>query len=247
MTTLRGRRVLVTGASSGIGEAVARAAVAAGARVALLARRADRVEALAAELGGSGGADTALAVPADVADPPALASAVDGVAQRWGGLDALVAAAGVLTLGSVADTDPEAWRAQLDVNVLGVLSSAHAALPHLGEGGNIVLVSSMSGRRVPSAAGGVYAATKAAVHAVGETLRMEVGERGVRVTTVSPGFVATDLGSADADRPDVAAFRDRMHAQGLTPEAVADAVLHVLGLPPEVTVVEYALVSTSQR
>jgi NADP-dependent 3-hydroxy acid dehydrogenase YdfG len=244
MTTLRGRRVLVTGASSGIGEAVARAAVAGGARVALLARRADRVEALAAELGG---ADTALAVPADVTDPSALATAVDGVAQRWGGLDALVAAAGVLTLGSVADTDPERWRAQVDVNVLGVLSSAHAALPHLGEGGSIVLVSSMSGRRVPSAAGGVYAATKAAVHAVGETLRMEVGERGVRVTTVSPGFVATDLGSSDADRPDVAAFRERMHAQGLAPEAVADAVLHVLGLPPEVTVVEYALVSTSQR
>jgi NADP-dependent 3-hydroxy acid dehydrogenase YdfG len=105
----------------------------------------------------------------------------------------------------------------------------------------------MSGRRVASAAGGVYAASKHAAHAVAETLRLEAGPRGVRVTTVSPGFVATDLvsGRADGDG-DTAAFAARMHDQGLEPADVAAAVLHVLGLPPHVAVVEYALQSVRQ-
>jgi NADP-dependent 3-hydroxy acid dehydrogenase YdfG len=111
-----------------------------------------------------------------------------------------------------------------------------------------VTISSMSGRRVPTAAGGVYAASKHAAHAVDETLRREAGARGVRVTTVAPGFVATDLMAGDEPgRDDVTAFRGRMHELGLTPEHVADAVVHVLGLPPEVCVVEYALVSTAQQ
>src|SRR5690349_21913851 len=140
-------------------------------------------------------------------------------------------------LGAVGDTDPRRWREVFDVNVGGLLATAHAALPHLGEGASFVTISSMSGRRVPSAAGGVYAASKHAAHAVDETLRREAGPRGVRVTTVAPGFVATDLMAADAGRDDVAAFRERMHGLGLTPEHVAAAVVHVLGLPPEVCVV----------
>lgn len=239
MATLDGHRVLITGASSGIGAAVARAAAAAGARVGLLARRADRVADLADELDGA-------AVPADVTDPSALTVAVDALARRWGGLDALVAAAGAMHLGTVADTDPARWREIVDVNVHGLLASARAVLPHLGAGGTIVTISSMSGRRVPSAAGGVYAATKHAAHAIDETLRQEVSPRGVRVTTVAPGFVATDLMADEEDRDDVAAFRGRVHDQGLAPEAVAAAVVHVLGLPPEVTVVEYALRSSHQ-
>ena len=108
----------------------------------------------------------------------------------------------------------------------------------------------MSGRRVPSAAGGVYAASKHAVHAVDETLRLEAGPRGVRVTTVAPGFVATDLMAevdAGQDRDDVASFRARMHDEGLRPDDVAAAVVHVLGLPPSVCVVEYALTSMRQQ
>jgi NADP-dependent 3-hydroxy acid dehydrogenase YdfG len=233
---------VVTGASSGIGEAVARAAVAAGARVGLVARRAERLAGLAEELG-----DAAVVGVEDVTDAAALTDAVDRLAAELDGLDGVVAAAGTMHLGAVGETDPERWREVFDVNVHGLLATARAALPHLGEGASWVTISSMSGRRVPSAAGGVYAASKHAAHAVDETLRREAGGRGVRVTTVAPGFVATDLMAGDeGNRDDVAAFRERMHAQGLTPEHVAAAVVHVLGLPPEVCVVEYALTSTAQ-
>ena len=242
VASLDGRRVVVTGASSGIGEAAARAAVAAGARVGLVARRAERLAGLADELG-----DAAVVGVADVTDAAALTDAVDRLAAELGGLDGVVAAAGTMHLGAVGETDPERWREVFDVNVHGLLATARAALPHLGDGASWVTISSMSGRRVPSAAGGVYAASKHAAHAVDETLRREAGARGVRVTTVAPGFVATDLMAGDeGEREDVAAFRERMHAQGLTPEHVAAAVVHVLGLPPEVCVVEYALTSTAQ-
>lgn len=244
MPALDGRRVIVTGASSGIGAAVARAVAAAGGVVGLLARRAEPIEALAAETGG-------VAATADVTDADAARAAVDRLAGELGGLDGLVAAAGTMHLGAVADTDTDAWRDVFEVNVVGHLAVARAALAHLGAGSSIVTLSSLSGRRVPSAAGGVYAASKHAVHAVDETLRMEAGPRGVRVTTVAPGFVATDLMAADADRegPDGAttAFRKRMHHEGLTPADVAAAVVHVLGLPPSVCVVEYALTSMRQQ
>ncbi|WP_433025489.1 SDR family oxidoreductase [Actinomycetospora sp. CA-053990] len=180
MASLDGRRVVVTGASSGIGEAAARAVAAAGARVGLVARRAERLAGLAEELG-----DAAVVGVADVTDAPALTDAVDRLAAQLGGLDGVVAAAGTMHLGAVGETDPERWREVFDVNVHGLLATARAALPHLTDGASWVTISSMSGRRVPSAAGGVYAASKHAAHAVDETLRREAG-RGACASPPSP-------------------------------------------------------------
>lgn len=239
---LAGRRVLVTGASSGIGEAVARAVTDAGGRVALLARRADRLTELSDQLNG------AVAIECDITDHDAVPAAVAAAAAGLDGLDGLVNAAGVFTLGAVSDTDPTVWRAMFDVNVLGLLTVTKAAVPHLtgGDAPAVVNVSSMSGRRVPRLDSGVYAATKFAVHALGDALRLELAPAGIRVTTVAPGLVDTDIAAGWPAGPDTDAFRDRLRTDGLPPKAVADAVVHVLGTPPGVNVVEYAVMSISQ-
>jgi NADP-dependent 3-hydroxy acid dehydrogenase YdfG len=240
---LDGRRVLVTGASSGIGAATARAAVAAGARVALVARSAERLAALADELG-----PVVVPLTCDITDDAAAEATVDRAARELGGLDALVNAAGLFTMGPVADTDPAAWRAMFDVNVLGLLTLTRAAVPHLraGTAPAVVNISSMSGRRVPQPDSGVYAATKFAVHALGEALRLQLREDRIRVSTVAPGLVDTPITDDWPDDEPARAFRERLASDGLAPSAVADAVVHVLATPAGVTVVEYALMSIRQ-
>jgi NADP-dependent 3-hydroxy acid dehydrogenase YdfG len=237
---LGGRRLLVTGASSGIGHATARAAATAGAKVALLARREGPLREFADENGG-------VAVPADVTDVEATLAAVDRAAEELGGLDGVVAAAGLVLPGLVADADPDDWRATFDVNVLGVLHTVRAAIPHLRAAGrgDVVTVSSMSGRRLGSTEMAVYAASKAAVHVVSEGLRRELQPDGIRVTVLAPGFVATalfdDLTDDVSDR-----LRQRAAEVGLSPDDVARAVVDVLAAPPHVLHVEVALISTSQ-
>lgn len=242
---LSGRRVLVTGASAGIGEATARALAARGARVGLLARRAERLEALAAELPG------AVTLAADLTDDDAATGAVHAAAEALGGLDAVVNAAGVFHAGAVTggageQGDPDGWREMFALNVVALLVVTRAAAGHLERGTDpaVVNVSSMSGRRVPTAAGAVYAASKHAVHAASEGLRMELAPRGVRVTTVSPGFVRTGIVDDWPEGPLRDRFTERMAAAGLDPSAVADAVVHVLSGPAQV--VEYALTSVAQ-
>lgn len=278
---LHGRRVLVTGASSGIGAATARAIAAAGGRVALVARSTERLDSLAAEIeaatGGAGTApdtgeaDTApatasaehpspraVALPADIVDPTAATAAVDHAADLLGGLDAVVNAAGVARPGPVATTPPDDWQLMLDVNVRGLLHVTQAALPHLAAaaeaGGeedarsraaDIVNVSSMSGRRVGSPPMGVYAASKAAVHALSGALRAEVGGEGIRVSVIAPGFVRT--GIFDQQDTDAARQLGRKGDEvGLPPEQVADRIVEVLSAPAGVVHVEVAMVSIDQ-
>ncbi|MEU6701483.1 SDR family NAD(P)-dependent oxidoreductase [Pseudonocardia sp. NPDC046786] len=244
---LAGRRVLVSGASAGIGEATARALAARGARVGLLARRADRLGALADELPG------AVAVPVDLTDDDAVPAAVGTAAAALGGLDALVNAAGVFHAGEVAPAageqpmaSPQDWRRMFDLNVVALLVLTRSAAPYLVTGTDpaVVSISSMSARRVPTAAGAVYAASKHAVHAVSEGLRMELAPRGVRVTTVSPGFVRTGIVDDWPDGPLRDRYAERLAAVGLDPAVVADAVVHILSSPAQV--VEYALTSVTQ-
>lgn len=236
---LSGKRVLVTGASSGIGRAIAVACLAEGAAVAGLARRADRL----AEVEGC------VPVVGDVAELSAAGGLVGAAVSALGGLDVLVNAAGIARPALVADADPEDWRAMFEVNVLGLLAVTQAAIPHLrgGVGSSIVNISSMSGRRVPAAAGGTYAATKFAVHAISESLRQELQADGVRVTTVSPGFVATEIFDRDESDELTDRYRRLATGVGIAAEDVAEAVVHVLAAPPSVTTVEIAMVPTAQH
>lgn len=240
---LAGRRVLVTGASSGIGEVTARAVVAAGGGVALLARRADALEALAAELG-----EQAVAVPADVTDHAATRVAVDRAAEAMGGLDALVNAAGMVRPARMSDADPDGWRAMFAVNVVGLLSVTQAAIPHLRDAdpADVVNVSSMSGRRRTSLELTVYAGTKHAVHVISDGLREELKDDGIRVTIISPGFVRTELFD-DVPEDDVRTrYRQAMTDQGLAPTVVADEIVHALAQPAGVVLHEIAMLSTEQ-
>lgn len=237
---LTGRRVLVTGGSSGIGAATARAIAAAGGRAAVLARRPEPLAALADEIGG-------VAVPADVTDVHAVRTAVARAAEALGGLDGLVNAAGVVRPGGIADADPAGWRAMFDVNVLGLLHVSQAAVPHLREAGHgdVVNLSSMSGRRVGSTEMAVYAASKAAVHTISEGLRRELQPERLRVSVVAPGFVDTGLFDG-LDDPTSVRMRATAAERGLPVSAVADAIVRVLAAPPELVHVEVAMLSIAQ-
>jgi NADP-dependent 3-hydroxy acid dehydrogenase YdfG len=233
---LTGRRILVTGASSGIGAATARALDAAGARVALMARSVGRLEEVAADL------RHAHVAGADVTRADTLAPAVDAAAEALGGLDGLVNAAGVAVPGGVVDGDPDAWQAMFDVNVQGLLLVTRATLPHLQRAdlADVVNVSSMSGRRVASPELAVYAASKHAVHAISQGMAQELVGGPVRVTVLSPGYVDTPIFEGIDE-----GYRRRT-AAGLAPDDVAAQVVHVAGQPSDVRLVEVAVVSTRQ-
>src|SRR3954463_58016 len=188
---LQGRTVAITGASSGIGEATALACAEAGAALALAARRADRIEALAKRIEDDGG--RAVALPTDVSDERQARAFIEHAYEQLGGLDALVNNAGVMLLGPIPGAPTDEWRRMIDANLYGVLYCTHAALPVMlqGEGPrDIVNVSSVAGR-VARAGSGVYNATKWGVNAFSEALRQEVTEQHVRVGVVEPGAQAT--------------------------------------------------------
>lgn len=241
---LTGRKVLVTGASSGIGAAIADAVVEAGGRVALVARSADRIAQQAERLGGA-----AVAAPADVTDPDVLAATIGDAAEQMGGLDAVVCSAGIVRPGGISDSSPADWQAMFDTNVLGVLNTVHGSLERLrtAELADVIVISSMSGRRRSSVAHGFYAASKHAVHVLSDSLREELGPDGVRVTLISPGFVATPIYDSLDDDETRTRYQQAVATQGLDPAAVAGQVVNALSQPPGVNLVEIAMLSTDQR
>jgi NADP-dependent 3-hydroxy acid dehydrogenase YdfG len=245
--SLEGRRVAITGASSGIGAATAELLAGEGAAVAIGARRKDRLAELESRISDAGG--TAIALPVDVADEASARAFVEGAAERLGGLDGLVNNAGVMLLGPIDGADTEHWRRMVDVNVLGLLYCTHAALPILrdGGGGDIVNISSVAGR-VASAGSGVYNLTKWGVGAFSEALRQETGWAKIRVTIIEPGFVDTEL-QGHNEIPVVLEAIEKMQekiGKILEPGDIARAIHYALSQPQHVSVNEILVRPTNQ-
>ena len=244
MGDLDGRVALVTGASSGIGAATAVALAAAGASVAIGARRTDRLEALQKQLGTK-----ALSLTLDVTDEAACRAAVARTQDQLGGLDILVNNAGVMLLGPIVGADTEDWRRMLHTNVLGLMYMTHAALPHLLDkgAGDIVNISSVAGRVARLGSGG-YNASKWAVNAFSESLRQEVTARGVRISLVEPGAVATELTDHITHDSTRELVKSTIAASTpMQPEDIARAIVYIVSQPPYVAVNEMLIRPTDQE
>ena len=237
--SLQGRKALITGASSGIGEATAEAMVAEGATVALGARRKDRLDELAARLSESGG--TAVAIEADISDEAQAKNLVETAHAELGGLDCLVNNAGVMLLGPLQGADPSEWRRMIDVNLLGLLYCTHYALPLMrdGGGGDVVNVASVAGR-IASLGSGVYNMTKWGVVGYSESLRQEGAFIGVRVTCVEPGFVDTELQGHNKNPIVVEEIEKLMKKTPKVLEAtdIANAIVYAASQPEHVSINE---------
>jgi NADP-dependent 3-hydroxy acid dehydrogenase YdfG len=249
---LDGTVALVTGASSGIGEATALALAGRGATVALAARRADRLEQLAKRVEGDGG--RALVIEADLADRDQAEAVVHRTVGELGRLDILVNNAGVMLLGPAVDAPIEEWDRMVELNLLGLLHATHAALPHLiaaaGDSprqvADLVNISSVAGR-VARLGSGVYALTKHGVGAFSESLRQELAGRHVRVSLVEPGATATELSSHL--RPEVREQTQRRFAgiEMLHAEDIAGAIEYIVTRPRRVAINEMLVRPTEQE
>lgn len=246
MTNLEGRVALVTGASSGIGEATAMALALSGCEVALFARRKSRLESLAARIEGETG-KKALVIAGDVRENEAAVKAVAYTVEGFGRLDILVNNAGVMYVGPVASADVKDWKNMVDINVLGLMYFTHAAIPELKkQGGNIVNISSVSGRLVSSRSA-VYSATKFAVNAFSDGIRQELAADRIRVTVIEPGAVLTELTDHIADsstKDTVKKWVATMEA--LQSEDIASAIVYAAGQPAHVNVNEILIRPTDQ-
>jgi NADP-dependent 3-hydroxy acid dehydrogenase YdfG len=248
---LEGTVALVTGASSGIGEATARALAAEGAAVALVARRTDRIESLSRELDKQGG--HALPLTTDVTVEQEARDAVERTAREFGRLDIVINNAGVMLLGPIEGAPLEEWERMVDLNILGVLYVANAALPHLlraAENGprgvsDLVNISSVAGRSARSGAG-VYNLTKFGVGAFSESLRQEITRRHLRVSLVEPGAVTTEL--TEHLRPEIREQVAPMFAdaESLHAEDIAETITFIVTRPRRMAINEVLVRPTEQ-
>jgi NADP-dependent 3-hydroxy acid dehydrogenase YdfG len=234
MNTIENKVILITGASSGIGEATARHLAARRGKLLLGARRTDRLEKLVSEIRASGG--TAEFKPLDVADLTSMRSFGDYALETFGRIDVLINNAGVMPLSPLHELKIDEWNQMIDVNIRGVLHGIAAVLPHMRErkSGQIINVSSIGGHQVwPTCA--VYSGTKYAVIAISEGLRLE--NKDVRVTVISPGVVESELAHTISD-PDTRAAIDDFRKVALTPDAIARAMAYAIEQPADVDVNE---------
>ncbi|MGF6995590.1 NADP-dependent 3-hydroxy acid dehydrogenase YdfG [Paraburkholderia sp. GAS32] len=243
---IEGKVVVITGASSGLGEATAKHLSAQGAIVVLGARRVDRIQSLAQELIDKGG--KALAMATDVTRHEDVKALVDAAVQTFGRVDVMLNNAGLMPHSPLERLKIDDWNQTIDVNIKGVLYGIAAALPHMKQqkSGQIINVASVAARIVrPGSA--VYAATKSAVLMISEGLRQEVKPYGLRTTILSPGAVATELPNSITE-PDIAGFISKFYEEIAIPaESFARAVAFAISQPPEVDVNEILFRPTRQE
>ena len=243
---IKDKIVVITGASSGLGEATARLLVEEGACVVLGARREDRILRLADELTGRGG--KALAVATDVTEVGQVRNLVDAAVQAYGRVDVMINNAGLMPQSPLERLKIDEWDRMIDVNIKGVLYGIAAALPIMKrqKAGHIINVSSVAGHKV-RAGGAVYAATKHAVRALSEGLRQEVKSYNIRTTVISPGAVATELPNS-ASEPDVAANLHKFYEDfAISPDSFARAVVYAMSQPDDVDINEILYRPTRQE
>ncbi len=243
---IEGKVVVITGASSGLGETTARLLSAQGASVVLGARRADRLQSLADELSGRGA--KALAVPTDVTDRDQVKRLVDAAVQTYGRIDVMINNAGLMQQSPLERLKVDEWDNMIDINIKGVLYGIAAALPHMQrqKAGHIINVSSVAGHKV-TPAGTVYSATKHAVRAISEGLRQEVKPYNIRTTVISPGAVATELPSHITER-EIAGNMQKFYAAFAIPaDSFARAVVFAMSQPDDVDVNEILFRPTRQE
>lgn len=245
MNNIKNKVVVITGASSGLGEAAARTLSAAGATVVLGARRTDRIEALAAELTAAGG--HALAVSVDVTSAEQVQNLIDKTVETFGRVDVLINNAGLMPSSPLEMLKINDWDRMIDVNLKGVLYGIAAALPVMKEqkSGHIINVSSVSGHKV-STGTAVYAATKHGVRVISEGLRQEVKPYNIRTTIISPGAVATELPDS-VSVPEIAAGIKEFYKNAIPADSFARVVAFAIEQPAEVDINEILFRPTSQE
>ena len=244
-TNIAGKVVVITGASSGLGEAAARYLSERGAIVVLGARRVERIEALAAEITGNGG--QALALATDVTDAAQVQALVDAAVERFGRIDVMLNNAGLMPHSPLERRKIADWDRTIDVNIKGFLYGIAAALPYMQKqsGGHFINVSSVAGHKVRPA-GAVYSATKTAVRVISEGLRQEVKPWNIRTTIISPGAVATELPQSITE-PDVAQGIGQFYEEYAIPaDAFARAVAFAISQPEDVDINEILFRPTRQ-
>jgi NADP-dependent 3-hydroxy acid dehydrogenase YdfG len=246
VNNLEGKVAVVTGASSGIGEATVRALAAEGASVVAGARRKERLDGLVEEVSRDGG--KAIAVECDVTDESQAHDLVHRAVEEYGSIDILVNNAGVMLLSTVGKGLSDQWRQMFEVNVMGLLYATEAAIGHMkGQGsGHLVNISSVAGRKVTRDSSGVYAGTKHAVGAISEGLRQELLEDNIRVTIVEPGAVATELPDHITDEDAREGLSGLLELERLQAEDIAEAVVYAATQPERVSVNEILIRPTQQ-
>ncbi|MNS01978.1 putative oxidoreductase [compost metagenome] len=242
---ISGKVVVITGASSGLGESTARHLAARGAKVVLAARREERLQVIAEEIRAAGG--EALAVATDVTVRAQVQALVAATVEQFGRIDVMVNNSGLMAIAPMAQGRTDEWDRMIDINIKGVLYGIAAALPHMQQqnSGQIINIASVAGIKVFAPGGTVYSGTKYAVRAITEGLRMEVGGN-IRTTLISPGAVDSELkyGSADeASSNNVNEF----YKQAIPADSVARAIAYAIEQPAEVDISEVVLRPTVQE